>query len=117
MDDTLGYGPARFKTGKRQKSTLRKVKKEAERTLQERLRAYCEEKGVDPFTYMVDLLSDALPQEGVHPLIWARMKFDAAKELAAYLEPKLKSIDVKQTIKADITVDYAQRLREALREE
>lgn len=54
---------------------------------QEQLRTYCAEKHVDPHWYMVDLIADAsLDDPG--------LKFQAAKELAQYLEPKLRAIEV-----------------------
>ena len=59
-------------------------KKEAFRAA---LRKYMGAKKVDPHHYMVDLLAD----QDVEDL---SLKFQAAKELAQYLEPKLRSVEV-----------------------
>lgn len=49
------------------------------------LRQYCEQLGVDPHHTMVEMLAD--------PAIDATLKLNAAKELAQYMEPKLKSVE------------------------
>lgn len=52
----------------------------------ERIKKYCLEKGVDPFVYMVDVLKK--------PKVPYSVKVTAAKELAQYLQPKLRSVEV-----------------------
>ena len=66
------------------------------------LQTYMRKKRVNPFFYMVDLLADESLVEMVAidgsrytgPHIDARLKFQAAKELAQYLQPKLRSMIV-----------------------
>ena len=48
--------------------------------------AYCEERGIDPFKYMVNLLAS--------PRTKQEIRFAAAKELAQYLEPKLRAVQL-----------------------
>ena len=71
-------------------------------SFRESLRAYCAELGVDPHRFMADLLADtSLVTLGVDaygamlqgPAVSLALKFQAAKELAQYLEPKLKATE------------------------
>lgn len=52
----------------------------------EALRKYCDDLNVDPHYWMADLLAKRR--------VKAELKLQAAKELAQYLEPKLKSVEV-----------------------
>lgn len=52
----------------------------------QRIRKYCEANNVDPFMYMADLIK----KKGV----LHQVKLIAAKELAQYLEPKLRSVEI-----------------------
>lgn len=51
-----------------------------------RIRKYCEAKGKDPFEYMAELI--------VKKGVLHSVKLMAAKELAQYLEPKLRSVEI-----------------------
>lgn len=65
-----------------------------------RLQAYCTRHKVDPFSAMVKMLADdttrmvATPDGGVReePTVPIGIKFACAKELAQYLQPKLRSV-------------------------
>lgn len=68
------------------------------------LRKYCDDLGVDPHRYMADLIADdstivygATPdgQPIVGPAAKPDLKLQAAKELAQYLEPKLKAMEME----------------------
>jgi hypothetical protein len=72
------------KTGGGLRTGSRDKRKEAFRV---RLQAYCVDKDVDPHLYMVDLIADPLLED-------RSLKFQAAKELAQYLEPKLRAVEV-----------------------
>ena len=63
----------------------RQSKKKQE--FRERIAAYCRLKKVDPFEYFVDLLA----RRGAK----VEHKLQAATQLAAYMEHKLKSIEMK----------------------
>ncbi|SRR6266568_3730280 len=72
-------------------------------TFREQLRAYCESLGVDPHRFMADLMADdsdvvyGVDVEGnpiMGPAVKKELKFNAAKELAQYLEPKLKAMEL-----------------------
>ena len=65
----------------------RQSKKKQE--FRERIAAYCHLKKVDPFEYFVDLLA----RRGVK----TEHKLQAATQLAAYMEHKLKSIEMHVT--------------------
>ena len=58
------------------------------------LRQYCTDKGVDPHWFMVDLIADPLLDD-------MNLKFQAAKELAQYLESKCKTVDIELSGNAD----------------
>jgi hypothetical protein len=62
------------------------------------LRKYCADRRVDPHFWMVDLLT----RQGVK----SALKFAAARELAAYLEPKLKSVELRGDPEAPLWVVY-----------
>ena len=61
----------------------------------EQLRAYCAALGVDPHHFMAELVNDDAAELG--------LRFAAAKELAQYLEPKLKAVEhtgeIEHTVK------------------
>jgi hypothetical protein len=72
-------------------------------SFREQLRQYCASIGVDPFRYMADLIAnqetvvigvDAGGMPLTQPAVPTTTKFNAAKELATFLEPKLKSVEV-----------------------
>lgn len=52
----------------------------------ERMRRYCDETGTNPHQWMADILKK--------PGVTMEIKIQAAKELAQYLEPKLRSTEV-----------------------
>lgn len=82
---TPGKKPGSPKTGGRQKGTPNRL---SMRTREE-LWAYCQAKGVNPFTHAVDVLAGDI--DGVtldHQL-------ECAKDLRAYLLPKLKQIEAE----------------------
>jgi len=68
-----------------------------------RLEAYCRRYHVDPFEAMVHMLADETMQPvytpagevvGEVPTVPIALKFQCAKELAQYLQPKLRSVMV-----------------------
>ena len=90
--------PRGKKTGGRTKGTPNKHKS----SFRVALREYCDSIQVDPHQYMADIIADdstivygldrdGNPIEG--PAAKPELKFNAAKELAQYLEPKLKAIE------------------------
>jgi hypothetical protein len=98
--------PRGKKTGGRQKGTPNKHK----RSFREALRTYCEEIGVDPHHYMANIIADestivygvdANGEPIVGPAAKPDLKLQAAKELAQYLEPKLKAMDMEISGNAD----------------
>jgi hypothetical protein len=69
-----------------------------------RLREYCASIGVDPHYYMADMIADTeevvlgVSDTGLvimGPKIKPSEKLKAATELAQYIEPKLKSVDME----------------------
>ncbi len=68
----------------------------------ESLMAYMQDKAVDPHYYMVDLIADDSMKEVVigdgsvvtMPAVSRELKFQAAKELAQYLQPKLRAVEL-----------------------
>ncbi len=86
------------KTGGRRKGTGNKRKG----SFREELRAYCATLGVDPHHFMADLIADTatvhigVTADGtpiVAPAVGMTLKLQAARELAQYLEPKLKAVE------------------------
>lgn len=73
----------------------------------ERLKKYCEDKGVDPHFWMVDVLTK---QRVTYDL-----KLQCAKELAQYLEPKLRAIELSGSAEHPLHITYTleQRLQSA----
>lgn len=76
------------------------------------LRAYCDQLGVDPHKYMASIIADestivyGVDGNGepiVGPAAKPELKLQAAKELAQYMEPKLKAVEhsgeVEQTVR------------------
>ena len=66
------------------------------------LREYCETLRVDPHRFMADLLANTdevvigVDNQGnpiTAPAVKIELKFNVAKELAQYLEPKLKAVE------------------------
>lgn len=63
------------------------------REFRELVTAYCKKKGVDPFEFFVDVIAgEILVGEGEH--IRIEHKLTAAKELAQYMQSKLRSVEV-----------------------
>jgi hypothetical protein len=71
-------------------------------SFREQLRDYCTSIGVDPHHYMANIIADestivygvdANGEPIVGPAAKPDLKLQAAKELAQYLEPKLKAIE------------------------
>ena len=69
------------KFGGRKKGTPNKHKKEH----RESLREFCARIGVDPHRYMAEMIADQR--------LTPELRFQAAKELAQYIEPKLKAVE------------------------
>lgn len=90
-----------FKSGGRIKGTPNKRNE----SFQDHLRTYCKRKGVDPHYFMVDMLAD--------PETELMLQFQAAKELAQYLEPKLRAMEVSGNIDHSHTLTITDRTREA----
>ncbi len=85
----------------RPKGSVNKKKED----FRQRLLSYMHTKAVDPHYYMVDLIADTTTKIVVigHgewaaamevPTVSVEHKLQAAKELAQYLEPKLRSVEV-----------------------
>lgn len=70
------------------------------------LKKYCDDRHVDPHYWMVDLL--------VKQRVGVELKLQAAKELAQYLEPKLKSVELKGDAEHPLYVAYDQLTPEQL---
>ena len=73
------------------------------KAFRDKLRAYCARLGIDPFEYMADLIAntelvpigvDAEGQPVLAPLVPVQVKFNCAKELASYLEPRMRTLEV-----------------------
>ena len=62
-------------------------KNKAPIAFRERLRLYCQEAGVDPFEFLVNCLKK--------PKLENAHKINCAKELAKYLEPQLRSVEME----------------------
>lgn len=60
----------------------------------DRLRSYCDGKHFDPHYWMVDLICDPTYENIEH-------KIQCAKEVASYLESKMKSVDLEVSGNAD----------------
>lgn len=83
------------------------------KAFREVLRAYMRKKKVDPHFYMVDLLANTDTKQVVvgHdtvievPAVSVDLKMQAAKELAQYLEPKLKSMELSGNALAPVVVE------------
>ena len=69
------------KFGGRKKGTPNKHKKEH----RESLREFCARIGVDPHRYMAEMILDQR--------LTPELRFQAAKELAQYLQPRLKAVE------------------------
>lgn len=77
-----------------------------------RLQAYATRHKVDPFFAMVKMLADTSTREVLTetgqtitiPTISASLKFACAKELAQYLQPKLRSVVVQGDVDAPLEV-------------
>jgi len=83
-----GHGGKRPGAGRKAGSKDRK-----KTAFHEALRAYCALKQVDPHFFMVDMIGD--------PRIDVSLRFQAAKEVAQYLEAKHKAIDLEVSGNAD----------------
>jgi hypothetical protein len=95
------------------------------KAFRDRLRAYCEHLGVDPHEFMAQLLANnevitlGVDEHGTpmaQPAVPIAIKFQAAKELASYLEPKLRSVELTGDPDRPLNhvVDVKTTLREAL---
>ncbi len=60
------------------------------------IRVYCRDLGVDPHEFMADVLASPEADLGT--------KLHAAKALAEYMRPKLKSVEVKAEVKEETHV-------------
>lgn len=77
----------------------------------EHIRDYCDQRGVDPHEYMADLLADTSEvvagvnkktgEVYMQPAVSKELKLSAAKELAQYMQPRLKAMDVAISGNAD----------------
>ncbi len=104
------------KTGGRQPGAANRTK----RAFRERLQAYATRYKVDPHDWMVRCLADATTQViGITdagtpleaPTVSVALKLQCARELAQYLQPKLRSIEL--TGAADSPVEVLHRLPQA----
>jgi hypothetical protein len=73
---------------------------------QDALRKYCQDRHVDPHFWMVDLLV----RKGVR----LELKFLAAKELAQYLQPKLRAVEVSGDPEQPVHMQVGHMTREEL---
>jgi hypothetical protein len=80
------------------------------------LRAYCDQLGVDPHKFMADMIADVsevaigVDETGrpiVRPAVSKELKLNAAKELAQYIEPKLKAVEHSGDITHDVTIEVS----------
>src|SRR5215831_9542518 len=78
--------------GGRQRGTPNKISG----ALREQLAAYCQAHGVDPHRFMVDLMRDEMAD--------LALRFAAAKELAQYLQPKLRAVDHRGDVEHTVRV-------------
>ena len=85
----------------RQKGATNKAK----RDFRKALRRYAADKNVDPHFWMVDLLKK--------PGVRMELKLQAAKELAQYLEPKLRAVEVSGDPDNPVVFAFQKRLTEA----
>lgn len=83
-------------------------------SFREEIRAYCASIGVDPHRFMADMIADetevvvAVADDGravTAPAVCKKLKFEAAKELAQYLEPKLKAIEHSGEMTHDMHIE------------
>lgn len=74
----------------------------------EALRKYAEDRNVDPHFWMVDLLK----RKGVK----LELKLQAAKELAQYLEPKLRSVEVSGNEDKPLVIASAEERKKRIEE-
>jgi predicted HTH transcriptional regulator len=93
--------------GGRQKGTPNKHKQ----SFREWLKAYCAEKNADPFVYMADMIADmstvvvGVDEKGQpieRPAVTKDQKLSAAKELAQYVEPRLKATEHSGGVSIDL---------------
>ena len=70
-----------YKTGGRQKGTPNKHPI----GFRAQLKAYCDAKGIDPHFFLADIIADKSTD--------LTLRFQAAKELARYIEPQLKAVE------------------------
>ena len=61
-------------------------KNKEKRAFRDRIKEYCAAKGIDPFEFMVDTIGK--------PRVPYALRLKAAAELAQYLEPKLRAVEV-----------------------
>ena len=93
------------------------------KTFRDQLWAYCAQLGVNPHHYLADLLADTsevaigVDPEGrpiMAPAVSVQLKFQAAKELAQYLAPKLRSVELTGDVDKPVQVAVATSLVQAL---
>lgn len=77
---------------------MRKAKRKAQQDADflTHIRMYCGDLGVDPHEFMADLLASPAADVGT--------KLQAAKALAEYMRPKLKSVEIKAEVKEETHV-------------
>jgi hypothetical protein len=89
----------------------------------DQLRTYCASIGADPFRFMADLLVNTetvlvgVTDAGEplsQPAVSLGLKFQCAKELARYLEPQLRSVELTGDPERPLRIDTAVTLRQAL---
>jgi hypothetical protein len=94
--------PRGARTGERRGGRAKGAKNKHPSTFRTGLRQYCEALGVDPHRFMAEMLADTaeivygVDSHGapiVGPAVKKDLKLQAAKELAQYLEPKLKATE------------------------
>ena len=110
------------------KRTRKGVPNKKKQAFRERLQAYCTRHNADPHYWMARMLGDTttyMDAEGViHPTVPLSIKVDCASQLAQYLQPKLRSVEVSgdadnpvallhAMADADLDALIARRLRDA----
>lgn len=83
----------RIKTGGRQKGTPNKTSKSSKNVVRELLASM---PGSDPFLLMAGIVADPLKEDD--------LRLSAAKELAKYTEPQLKSVEVSAQIEGSVVI-------------
>ena len=91
------------------------------KAFKDRIWAYCAAKGVDPFEFMIDMIVNAKTvciglddqnKRVLVPEVSMALKFQAAREIACYLEPKQKMVTLAGD--SDSPIEFTYNLKIAL---